>query len=420
MIGKFLATAAALSLTASGLLLVGTSAGASTGTVAAATPTTYALSASGYASRVHGGGVPADSGATAFQIIGCTDQAGLSKTNTQASITLQGIGTLSAAKTHVWTTNDNGVVSSWSRNSISKVVFVDSGLGVLSLDGIVSLSQASHDASGFHARTKPTLGTITLTVAGIDTHFPVPPPGQSVTIPGVATITVGAGTRTQSAHGASALLDAVTVELIPTNTTVYLGHSRANIHDGIKSGVFGGSAYGTQLTVVGGVGQVGQTPRIVMPCQGTNGKVRVRTITGVSLPGVGSVSGLSASELANQTQTNAHAWERGKVAKATLAAGSLVITGVRGEARATYTVGSSVIKDTNGTTLAKVVFNGQVLQFPARGPLVIPGVASLTPKIVHRTPNGIEVTALQVKLLNGSGATINLGHAKVKVTPSGL
>lgn len=419
MISRLFNTSVALALATGGLLLVDTAASA-TSAHPLAEPTSYALSASGYASRLQGGGVPADSGPTAFQVIGCTNLAGLSKTNTQASINLSGLGTLSGAKTHVWTTRQNGVVSAWARNTITDADFFDTGLGSLNLHAIVSQSRAYHSDSGFHAKTTAKLGSITLTVAGVPTNFPVPAPGETLTIPGVAKITVGVGNRSKTNHGAEATIDSVTVLLIPSDTTVTLGHTHAQIHDGILSALFSGFSYGVQMTIVGGAGDVGQTPRLVMPCQGTNGQVRIRSIADVDLSPLGTVHGVSASQYADQTQNSAEAWERGKAGKTTLAGGTLVITGVVGRAHATLTTGSPVQKDAKGTTLAKVVFNGEVLQFPNNGPLVIDGVASLQPKLVHRTRNSISVTALQITLLDGSGATINLGHAKVKIIPSGL
>lgn len=418
MISRFFSTSVALTLAASGLLLVDNAASATTAHPLAE-PTSYALNASGYASRLQGGGVPADSGPTAFQVIGCTNQAGEDKTNSQTTIDLGGLGTLSAAKTHVWTTSQNGVVSAWARNTITDADFFDTGLGSLNLHAIVSQSRAYHSDSGFHAKTKASLGSITLTVLGVPTNFPVPAPGETLTIPGVAKITIGVGRRTHSNHGAEAAIDSVTVKLIPTGTTVTLGHTHAQIHDGIVSALFSGSSYGVQTTVLGGTGDVGQTPRLTMPCQGTNGQVRIRSVADVDISPLGTVHGVSASQWADQTQNSAEAWERGKAGKATLLDGTLVITGVVGRAHATLTDGT-VKKDSNGTTLAKVVFNGEVLQFPNNGPLVIPGIASLSPKVVNRTRNSISVTALQITLLEGAGATVNLGHAKVKIIPSGL
>jgi hypothetical protein len=418
MIHSLTRTTLVLSMAAGGLLLVGSPAGATTSTVAS--PTAYALNASGYATRVIGGELPAGSGPTAAASIGCTNSAGLSKVNGQATIDLGDLATISAAKTHVWTTDTGGTVSSWSRNAIADADFLDSGLGSLNLHGIVSLSRTYHNDSGFHASTRATLASITLTVAGVPTSFPVPPPGETLTIPGVATITLGVGTRSHTPHQAAATLDSVTVVLIPTGTKVILGHTHAQIHDGVQSALFNGSSYGIKVSVLDGIGRIGATPSLSLPCQGTKGTTVSRSVASIDLDGIGIVQGVAASQSADQSHDSADAWERGKAARIDLAGGDLIITGVVGRAHASYVVGGGVHRDTRGTKLAKVIFNGSELKFPAHGSLVIAGIARLTPKVTHRTAHGISVTALQISLLSGSGATINLGHAQVKITPSGL
>jgi hypothetical protein len=406
-------------MAAGGILLVGPHATAAT-TTPQAQPTAFALNASGYATRVVGGDLPANSGPTAAASLGCTNGAGLSKVNGQATIDLSPLATVSAAKTHVWTTSSGNNVSSWSRNTIADVDFFDTGLGSLNLHGIVSQSHTYHNSTGFHATTKATLASITLTVAGIPTNFPVPPPGETLTIPGVATITVGVGKRSHTPHEADATIDSITVELIPTETKVLLGHTHAQIHDGVKSALFNGSSFGLKVSVVDGVGRLGATPHLSLPCQGTKGATIGRGVASIDLDGIGIVQGVFASQSADQSQDSADAWERGKVARIDLAGGDLIITGVVGRAHASYTVGGGVHRDASGTKLAKVIFNGSELQFPAHGSLVISGIARLTPKVIHRTAHGISVTALRVELLGGSGATIDLGHAQVKITPSGL
>ncbi|MEJ7744947.1 MAG: hypothetical protein WKF73_21880 [Nocardioidaceae bacterium] len=57
----------------------------------ATTPTPFALSASGYSTRVVGGGVPVGSDRTAYQVIGCTNLAGLHKQNAEAEANLGGL-----------------------------------------------------------------------------------------------------------------------------------------------------------------------------------------------------------------------------------------------------------------------------------------------------------------------------------------
>nr|MBA3308568.1 hypothetical protein [Nocardioidaceae bacterium] len=99
------ATVVALSVAASGLLLINPATAASAAGAAANTrPTHFALQASGYATRVSGGQVPASSDRSAFQVIGCTNLAGLDKNNYEAEVDLLPLGTLSAAKTRVRTT----------------------------------------------------------------------------------------------------------------------------------------------------------------------------------------------------------------------------------------------------------------------------------------------------------------------------
>lgn len=82
-------------------------------------------------------------------MVSCTNLAGVSKWNTQASIPLQGPATVSGASTHTWTTQVGDKISAWAKHKIAKVTFVDVlGLGTLSLDGIDSVSHAYHDGTG--------------------------------------------------------------------------------------------------------------------------------------------------------------------------------------------------------------------------------------------------------------------------------
>lgn len=416
MMKRLLTTALAVTATTAGLLVATQPAQATT---PANSPTGFGLAASGYASRVHGGSAPVGSGATGFSVIGCTNMAGINKDNSQATIDLDGLGTISAADTHTWTTDVDGVVASNSNDTIANLTLLDFGLGSLSLDGISARTRSSYGSGHFHSSARASLGSITLTVGGIPTSFPVPAPGHSVTIPGVAVVTLGAGVHHRGKHFADAAVNAVTVQVIPTGSTIVLAHAQSKIHDGVQSAVFEGGSYGTQMQLVGGVVKVGKTPNLVMPCQGTGGVTKERDIASVSLPGLGEVDGLSASQSAQQDSSSASAWEKGGVASVSLAGGDLMITGITGQANISYTSGGKVEKDIHGTTLATVVYNGQQLSFPSKGALVIDGVASLMPRVVTRTKHSIEVVALQVTLLDGSGATIDLGRAKVGISPSG-
>lgn len=413
------ATVVALSVAASGLLLVNT-AGASAAAGAAADnvrPTNFALQASGYATRVSGGQVPSGSDRSAFQVIGCTNLAGLDKNNYEAEVDLGLLGTASAAKTRVRTTEGDGVVSAWSRDSIAKVVLVDSATSRLTLKGVSSTSRAFHDRSGFHATTNRSVTEIFTTVAGVKLNRRIPTAGNPVLIPGIAKISLGPSMKRAGAGGAAASADALRIELLPSGTVVRLAHSRAQIDSGAVSGIFRGSSYASKAQAASGRVTSKMTPYLVMPCQGTDGDVKRRSIAKLNPAGL-SLTGLFTAQLGEQRDNSAEAWERGKVSGLNLGQGDLVVRAIVGQANVHFVKGEGVSTDIKGSTLGRVTTEGSDVTIPRSGVLRIPRVAKLERNVVTRTPRSITVIALRVTLLDGTGAVVNLGRASVGFTPS--
>ncbi|MGI8434333.1 MAG: choice-of-anchor P family protein [Nocardioidaceae bacterium] len=415
---------ASLALAGTGALVAGGATAApqqaaSTTTKTVATP--FAMSASGYSTRVVGGNLNVMSGKTAFQIIGCTNKAGLSKTNAEAQLGVAGLR-VSAAKTHVYTTKRGGTVSSNANNHIAKVAIAGrTGQGTVFLRGINSHSRAWHNGSGYHASTRTSLASINLNVGGIITSLPLPTRGNPTVVPGIVSIALGQGMRHHNGSSASAMLDALRIRVLVTNTTVFLAHSRATIHGGVKNALFRGSAYGTKVNLLNGRVKSGPTPFIVMPCLGTNGDVRKRSIAAVG-PVVGvRARALTVSERAAATRTMADAYEKAHVARVALGGrgSGLVITGINARAHA-HRMGGRTVTDARGTSVARIEFNGRRLTIPASGVLRVQGLAKIETRLVHRTKGGIQVTALRVTLLDGRGAVVNVASAKVRITPSGL
>jgi len=394
---------------------------ASAATTAQGTPTDYALAASGYATHVTGGAVPAGVGKTAYSAIGCTNLAGLTKSAREATISLDGLATVSGAVTRNWTITDGTTVSAWGTHKIAKVELVNvAGIGTLSLEGLIARSHAYHDGSGYHAVANTSLGKITLTLLGIPVNIPVPPAGESVTIPGLAKISVGAGHTTVTSAGAVASATAVTLEFFPTSTTVVLASSRASISGDVRSALFEGSSTGVDANAAGGVVKLGRTPYLAMPCRGTGGHVRTRDLASVDLPPIGTVGAMSTSEYAKKTMTHAHSWQEADVAGVSLLNDTLVVSGVVAKASASYAKGGEVVTSSEGTVVASVTFNGEVITLPAQGSVDIPGVATLSTDVETQYANGLKVTALRIQLLSGTGATINLGTVRTVIKPSGL
>jgi hypothetical protein len=407
--------AAAVSLSS----VVGVLAGATTGYAsdrADTRTTTFAFRASGFGTRLIGGQVPAGSSTTGYQVIGCTNQAGKDRTNDVATATIPGLGTASGVRTRTWTTDRHGVVASHATHSIAHVTIASSGLGSLTLDAVKATATAYHDTQGFHATSRTLLGGITFTPPmGPAQSFPAPTPGQPVTIPGLATISVGNNVTHHDGHGASASANALRVDVVPTQTSVLVARSHAELYDGLTGGIFGGHSAATHvLTAAGDIAKSGPNPLMVMHCQGTFGHTREKALASLDLGGQLVVKGATSRQRAAQHARRASGYERGSVASVNLGNGQLVVDAIVGRAHVVRTP-DGVVTSARGTRLGSITANGQQVSFPPTGVLEIPGVAKLERRLVTRTHSGIKVVALRITLLDGSGAVVDLGEAALRI-----
>jgi hypothetical protein len=406
---KTLASVAAIPLVA-GLALTA-------GPTYATTSTPFAFKSSGFGTRVTGGQLPVGSGTTAWQAIGCTNKAGMNRTNDVAQVTVPGLGTAHGVRTRVWTTRHAGRVASHSTHSIAKIVLANAGVGTLSLDAIRSNAIAYHDGHGFHAKTSTRVGGITFTPAvGPAQTFPAPTPDQPVTIPGLVTIYLGQNRASHHVHSAYADAFALRVEVLATSTSVKVAHAHAVINSGFTGGIFGGRADATRvITAAGGIVRSGAQPLTKLPCEGTYGKTRQKSLASVDLGGQLVIKGANSRVRGAQFAHGARGSTRAEVAQVKLG-GQLVIDGIVARANVTRN-GDHVTRDARGSTLASVTVAGQKQVFPKTGVLEIPGIAKLERHIVHKTHNGVRVIGLRITLLDGSGAVINLAEASLAIRP---
>jgi hypothetical protein len=379
--------------------------------------TTYAFQGSGYGTKVIGGQVPAGSDTTAYQNLACTNKAGLDKTNDVAGVKVPGLGTVSGVKSRVWTTDKHGVVASHARHTIAQITLASSGVGSLTLNGIRSDATAFHNSTGFHATTDTLIGSITFTPpVGPAQTFPAPTPNHPVTVPGLATLNVGSHRTTRGAHGATASALTLRIFAIASGTSVKVAHSRAALSDGLTVGIFTGHSNATRVPqALTKMAHSGPNPLTVMPCPGTYGKLKSKSLASLDIGSNLVAEGLSSSEKGSQGNGKAQGFERAAIATVNLGGGQLVVKGIVGRANVTRT-SSGWVRTAKGTRLGSITANGQTQTFPPSGVITIPGVAQLERRVVSKSTTGITVIALRVTLLDGSGAVINLGEAKLKIS----
>lgn len=376
----------------------------------------FAFRANGYATRITGGQVPADSAPVAYQVLPCTNQVGADKVNNLTEVELPGLGTVSGTRTRVWTTHKKGVVSTWSRHKVASVVLSDSPLGTLSITAVRTTARAYHDADGFHTETSTELGELEFKPPiGPAQTLPLPAPNQPVDIPGFAVITLAHSKTRSNADGAIAFANGLKVELLATDTVVRIAHARAEIAHGVRTGIFHGYSSGVSGKLAADAVSLGRNPNTVMPCPGTDGKVRTKSLVGLDLAGQAVVGAVENKQMAKQNRRRATGYQQSSVASINLGDGALVIDGIVAKARVTR-VGGKVTKSSKGTRLGSITVNGERQSLPDTGVLEIPGLASIEPGVVKKTRTGLTVVGLRITLLDGTGGVIDLATAKMRIS----
>ncbi|QIG45450.1 hypothetical protein G5V58_24285 [Nocardioides anomalus] len=382
--------------------------------------TPYAFRAVSYGTRIRGGQLPVSSGTTSYQAIACTNRLGTGKENQVATVELPGLGRLDGVYATTGTSGGGDDVASYSTHTIGSLTLdVPNVLG-LKIKAIQASSKAYHDAGGYHADTAVSVAGITLSVAGQDlVSLPIPKPDAPVEVPGLVRISVGKEKKVVTPAGAQAKAEGLVIQVLPTGTKIQVAHTAAKLDTGIRRGLFYGKANATQVKAVGDLVRSGPQPLEVMPCQGTGGETRTKSLASVSVPGVLQVDGAGTAVNGLQTGKKAAGYTTASLARANLLNGALVIDAITARAHVVRGPGG-VHADSDGTQIGGVVVQGQSIPVGALEGLEIPGVLRVDTNVVTRTNGGIDVVGVRITLLDGSGAVIDLAHAELKIAGADL
>jgi hypothetical protein len=318
------------------------------------------------------------------------------------------------------TTGRGDNVSTYATHEIASLGIEVPDLLGLKIKAISASAVTSHDASGYHATTDVKVAHIVLTVDGQDAlNLPIPKPGSPVVVPGLLSISVGKEKRVVTPAGATAKAEGLVIQVIPTKTKIQVAHTASMLGTGVKRGLFFGKANATQVKALGDLLRSGPQPLQVVPCQGTKGQVRSKSLASVSVPGVLEVSAAGASAMGDQSKKKAKGFTQASIAHADVLNGTLVLDAIRARANVTRTK-HDVKANTDGTTIGAILVNGQPISLDALDDLEIPGVLKVDTEVTTKSKSGIEVVAVRVTLLDGTGAVIDLGHAELDIAGSGL
>jgi len=389
-------------------------------TAAAPRPTNFGLHAMGYGTAIKGGDIPLASGATGFAHITCTTLAGLNRSNGVAQVELPGLGTIEAVDTKVATIKRGRTVTAVSRHSLAGITLLETALGKLSLGAVSSVARVWHDGTRFRSEVDSEVAGIVLTPPGGDPQvISIPTPGQPIEIPGLLRITIGESKVVRKPGFIFARAQALLVEILPTRTKVKIALSRSRMTKDVVNSIMSGYAAGLKGKVLN-VGDdtiltLGRTPTRPLPCEGTNGQIKQTRTVGLNIPSAIDVGVAQAKVYGVQWgRRNAKAWTEASIAHVDLAGGALVIDGIKARANVIRKPGR-LIRNAKGSSFLTITANGEPQTIPDTGVLEIPGLVKIEQNVTTLIRGGIEVIALQITLLDGTGAVIDLGVARTQV-----
>jgi hypothetical protein len=388
--------------------------------------TDFALAASGFGTQVTGGSLPVESGRTGFAGLSCTRFAGRSNTNDTAGVGIPARNSLvrvGATASRAYTSQGADTVSSHGVNDVAKLVIGNPSVAALEVRGIETRTRAWHDAEGFHHGEVVRVVGVTRIVGGDREEVASIPTnqaldGQTLRVPGVASVTFGVKNGFANATDASARTTAIRVHLEVSNTVVDVGGASSRIGGGAVAGIMNGQVWGSRVIGAGGVANSGRTAAQALACEGTGGEIESTRVAALRVPGIVALGEVTSQVRGNQVGDEAWAQGISTVTGARFLGRQLVITGIRAEGLVKRS-GGTYTRLARGTTLGRIELRGRRLELPRLGrTLVIPGIARITRGLTERIgSNSLKVVGLRVQLLEGSRveSTVDLANVRLQV-----
>jgi hypothetical protein len=366
-------------------------------------------------------GSTVSSGRSALSTLGCTSTAGVTHSNTAASVGVPELstGTIDTSVASEATTTGSATTSN------STIQNVNALSGLVTATAVESVSTTSRDAkTGKFSTSAAGTQFIGLTVAGVAVSA-TPPPNTRLTLPGVGYVelnqqashvgTTRASLRVIGLH----IVVNLSTPLAPLGTQINVGFAASGL-GGPVAGLLDGLAYGAHANV-GGVVIAGNLFPESLSCLGTFGATKTNTGVALSIPGIltsgtvaDTVAGIAARKHSSATVTST-------VQGLNLLTGIVTATALEANVTAagnppSYTDNSDFL----GLTVAGFPAIGD--NVPPNTKLSIAGIGTLW--LHRRFEFSHEIKVIMVQLIVtvpnnpaglAPGTTVNVGYAQASV-----
>ena len=386
------------------------------GLVAVAAPSAAASDHLGHGAVAYGTSIQLgsvfSSGPTALATLGCTNRSGILHSNSAVSAGLLTAGSVGAILDEVSTSKS----STTSKSTIHAVSLFS---GLITADSVAATGTTSTDGSGFSTSGDTT--TANLVING--TPITLAAPNTIIPLAGLGSVTVNEQISKVKADEASIIVNALHVHVAVTNafgfpvgTDLLIGHTRASLVQN-PTKLVGGQAYATSVEGTGL--SAGKTAVVRLPCEGTDGAVRINTSAGTVIPDVLSTGTEKSTASGTATRSFASGVTTDTVQNVLLL--NLVSADeVKAEANGTKFSGDAEYTDAGSAFTGIAVVGIPLLPDPVPPNYVhkIPGVGTLYLHRVIQKKTHIEIRMIELVLSVpvgplAAGTDIKIGVAEV-------
>ena len=316
---------------------------------------------------------------------------------------------------------------------------------IVTLKGLQTVADSFHTPAGYNHQESFRAPELTIDISVLENNgVPIPPEltdllntledtgneltgqvidlleqvGAPIDIPDLGSIGIGRLKGVKDRHHAES--DAVALEFIITATgetqKLQLGHARSRIGGPTPGGVFRSTSMPMDVRALDGGVHFGHVRPRTIPCEGTRGKTRTRTLdsASIALP-EGLLMGVSdikyVTKGAQHADGRANGFEASKIASFAIPALDLSISGISARVDIAGQDSGRQVRATPSTGVAEILYQGEAVRIPKPGKLVnVEGLGVIERSVVEGNRWGKKVTALRVTLTD-YGVVIDLGNA---------
>lgn len=393
-----------------------------TSNAAAAPSTQFAFGSAAYGSTAKLGTL-VQSDATSALSMCTTKQA--TRGNNAAATGLGAAGKIGAVTTSTQGSNKSGTAQTVTTTKTGAINLLG---GLISADAITSQAIVKHTSSGY--QTIGTTKVADLKIAGVKIAVS-PKPNSKITLPaGLGEVILNRQKTYNSMGKYQLIVDALMINLnkssllgLPTGRIV-VGHSNSLLHSPVHTRPYG-NAFGTKVSLVGGVVKSGATAALTLPCAGTTSHTLKNNTAAVSVPGVVKVGAVGTTGVTADSSSATSAKTTATTGAVSLFDGAVKLDAIKASASAVQKPGSKISLSSSGTKVLGLTINGKPVTVSAKEntKINVAGLGTLWLNKTTRSSTGIAVYGLQLELLkatNGlkAGAVVSVGYARAGVSPS--